>query len=151
MDSILMKFNSFGKAFEIAQEAHKDQYDLAGEPYIIHPLTVSNMVNGEKAKIVALLHDVFEDSNYSKFDLKGMFSKDILDALDLLTRKPNEDYFDYIKKLASNELARKVKLADLKNNMDITRLKNINDNDIARLLKYHQAYSILKNYEQEQS
>ncbi len=147
MGSTLMKFNSFAIAFEIAQEAHKNQYDLAGEPYIYHPLTVSTMVSRPKEKIVAILHDVFEDSNVSKFDIKGMFSKDILDALDLLTRKPNEDYFYYIKRLASNELARNVKIADLKHNMDMTRLKTITDNDIVRLQKYHQAYIMLTNCE----
>ena len=136
--------NSLRQAYEIACDAHRFKFDLAGEPYINHPLAVCDMVKGKKAKIVALLHDVIEDSHYTKADLEKFFTKDICDAVEALTRKKNENYFKYIDTLKNNELAKVVKLADLKNNMDVSRLKELNDWDIKRLKKYLCAYHILK-------
>lgn len=134
--------NSYKVALHIAEEAHKNQKDLSGKPYILHPLYVSKNVKGKKAKIVALLHDVLEDSNTEKSYLKKYFTKDICDAVDLLTRK-DEDYLYYVARLKTNKLARQVKLADLKHNMDITRLKKVTEKDINRLNKYLSAYRLL--------
>lgn len=151
MGSTPMKFNSFQEAFRIAQEAHKDQVDLSGISYINHPIIVSTMVNGSKEKIVAILHDVFEDSNIKVSDLKDYFSKDIIDALEVISRPKDLGYKEYIERLAKNNLARKVKIADLTHNMDLRRLDSITPNDIARLKKYHQAYKFLVNYEKAKS
>lgn len=135
--------NSIRKAYDIALDAHKYKFDLSGSAYINHPIAVSNMVRGKKAKIVALLHDVLEDSDYNKEDLQQFFSKDICDAVEALTREKDENYFKYIHELKENKLARKVKIADLKHNMDVSRLKALNDCDIKRLKKYLCAYHIL--------
>ena len=136
--------NSIKKAMAIAQEAHKYQIDLAKEPFINHPITVSKMVRGKKAKIVALLHDVLEDNGCYTIDyLRKFFSKDVCDAIIAITRKES-NYFKYILRVKQNNLARKVKLADLKHNMDITRLNKIEDKDIVRLKKYLCAYRMLE-------
>ena len=90
--STIMK-NSLKKAYEIASDAHKYQSDKGGKPYINHPITVSQMVKTKKAKIVALLHDVLEDSKYTKSDLEEFFTQDVCDAVQLLTRGKNENYF----------------------------------------------------------
>lgn len=137
--------NSIRKALKIATEAHRGQYDRAGAPYINHPYTVSTMVKGRKAKIVALLHDVLEDSDYKAANLKKYFTEDICNAVKLLTRKPNQNYFSYVTAIKENELARAVKIADLKHNMDVTRLDAIHAEDVVRLKKYLCAYHILTN------
>ncbi len=134
--------NSYRLALSIAKKAHKNQVDLSGKPYILHPLFVSKNVKGKKAKIVALLHDVLEDSDLDRTTLERHFTSDICVAIDLLTRK-DEDYFYYIAKIKTNDLARQVKLADLKHNMTITRLKYITQKDCDRLNKYLVAYRFL--------
>ena len=135
--------NSIRKAYEIAFAAHKFKYDLAGNCYIEHPITVSKMVKGKKAKIVALLHDVVEDSDYTIEDLQKYFTEDICQAVKALTRKAGENYFKYIEALKCNGLAKLVKIADLKHNMDVSRLKVITGHDVNRLKKYLCAYHIL--------
>ena len=142
--STIMK-NSLRIAYEIALAAHKYKFDLSGNAYINHPIAVSNMVKGKKTKIVALLHDVLEDSDYTRADLEPYFTSDICDAVDALTRAKDENYFKYIHALKENKLARQVKLADLKHNMDVSRLKALNDCDIKRLKKYLCAYHILES------
>lgn len=142
--STIMK-NSLKKAYEIASDAHKYQSDKGGKPYINHPITVSQMVKTKKAKIVALLHDVLEDSKYTKSDLEEFFTQDVCDAVQLLTREKNENYFRYITALKDNQLAREVKIADLKHNMDVSRLDSLGEKDVMRLKKYLCAYHILKN------
>ena len=141
-DSTIMR-NSIKKALEIAQEVHRFQLDLARKPYINHPIVVSKMVRGKKAKIVALLHDVLEDGSYTKNDLKKFFSKDVCDAVEAITKTEN-NYFKYILRVKENNLARKVKLADLKHNMDVTRLKSLDEKEISRLKKYLCAYHMLE-------
>ena len=135
--------NSLKKAYDIAVNAHKFKFDLAGQPYINHPITVANMVRGKKAKIVALLHDVIEDSDYTLADIEKYFDKDICEAVRLITREKGANYFKYISVLKDNKLARKVKIADLKHNMDVSRLKVITGHDVNRLKKYLCAYHIL--------
>lgn len=133
------------KAIELAIKYHQGQKDKGGNPYILHPLHVMNNVRTEKEKIVAILHDVIEDSTYTFEDLKkDEFSSDIIEALVFLTHDKNTDYFDYIKKIKRNKLARNVKLEDLKHNLDITRLKTLDDKTFLNLKKYWEAYKILK-------
>lgn len=136
--------NSLNKAMEIAKDAHKFQVDKSKEPYINHPIAVSKMVSGKKEKIVALLHDVLEDSTYTKSDLEKYFTKDVCDAVEVLTRDKSVNYFKYIMLVKKNPLAAKVKLADLRHNMDVSRLKEFGDAEAALVKKYLCAYHILQ-------
>ena len=131
-------------AYAIALVAHKGQVDKAGVDYINHPLTVASKCNSEKAKIVALLHDVVEDTKVTLDDLRLFFDDEIVDAIDLLTHRESDAYATYLSKIKNNELARIVKLADLENNMDLSRLPNPTELDYQRLEnKYKPAYKFL--------
>ena len=132
------------KALAIAVDAHKDQKDKAGAPYIWHPVTVALHQTTEAGVIVALLHDVVEDSHYTEDDLrKAGYSDDVLNAVHLLTHKKGVSYFDYVQAIKENETARSVKIQDLRHNSDLSRLKSITDKDIERAEKYKQALDIL--------
>lgn len=136
--------NSYRFALSIAYTVHNKQVDLSGKPYINHPLHVAASVKGKKAKIVALLHDTVEDGDITIDYLKKYFSADICDAVNYLTRKPNETYDAYIENIKKCPLARIVKIKDLEHNMDIRRLDKLNENDYSRLQKYLNAYWRLK-------
>ena len=141
--------NLYDKAFEIASKAHKGQKDRGGSPYILHPINVANRCKSDRAKVVALLHDVVEDSNVTLKDLDDAgFPKDMVIAVSFLTKKSDETYESYITSISNNELATEVKIADLQENMDITRLKKLTDKDFQRLQKYHEAYKYLTNQKQ---
>jgi len=134
-----------GAAYKIAAEAHKGQKDKAGVDYIFHPVTVAYSVgDDESAIIVALLHDVVEDTNVTFEALQELLTPDELSALKLLTHNDEVPYFDYIRLIGENTLATKVKLADLKNNMDLSRLPVVTEKDLKRLEKYKTAFSFLK-------
>lgn len=135
------------KAVQIACAAHFNQLDMGGCPYIFHPLHVASCMKTNNEKVVALLHDVMEDSNITKEYLSQFFDDNIVNAVELLTKKPGEDYETYIRNLAPNELARKVKIADLAHNMDITRLNELTPHVLENLKKYHKAWRFLTNYE----
>lgn len=132
--------NNYELALKIATEAHKGQVDKAGVPYINHPLTVASLVDTEEEKIVALLHDTIEDTNITEQDLLNYgFSNKIVEAVKLLTHNKNVPYMDYVAKIKDNELARKVKIADLTHNSDLSRLKEITEKDKKRYEKYQKA------------
>lgn len=132
--------NKYELALKIATEAHKGQVDKAGVPYINHPLTVASLVDTEEEKIVALLHDTIEDTNITEQDLLNYgFSNKIVEAVKLLTHNKNVPYMDYIAKIKDNKLARKVKIADLTHNSDLSRLKEITEKDKKRYEKYQKA------------
>ncbi|EJP21813.1 HD domain protein [Peptostreptococcaceae bacterium AS15] len=131
------------KALIIMFQAHKGQKDKAGRVYIFHPLAVSFGVKTKDAKIVALLHDVLEDSNYTIKDL-DFLTEEQKHSLVLLTHKKNESYFNYIEKIKSNDIAKQVKLSDLKHNSNLKRLKNITEEDLERVKKYKKAMEILR-------
>jgi len=132
--------SNYELALKIATEAHKGQVDKAGVPYINHPLTVASLVETEEEKIVALLHDTIEDTNITEQDLLNYgFSNKIVEAVKLLTHNKNVPYMDYVAKIKDNELARKVKIADLTHNSDLSRLKEITDKDKKRYNKYQNA------------
>lgn len=135
--------NSYRKALEIAKTVHHNQYDLSGQPYILHPLYVANNVKGKKAKIVALLHDVLEDGDISIEILKRYFSKDVCNSVLTLTRSPQEPYFAYIERVKKDPLAKQVKIKDLEHNMTVTRLKTLTVKDFRRLSRYLKAYKEL--------
>jgi (p)ppGpp synthase/HD superfamily hydrolase len=112
------------KAYQIAKKAHAGQKDKAGKDYIYHPMTVaSNVGDDETAIIVGLLHDTVEDTDVTMQQLAKEFSPDVIAALKLLTHDKTTPYLDYVQKIkdSGNEAARKVKLADLHMNMDLSR------------------------------
>ena len=131
-------------ALTIAIKAHKNQKDLGGDYYIFHPLRVMAAVKTPNEKVAAILHDVLEDSN---FNITGYgFNQCILDAVSCLTKMKNEKYSDYIMRLSYNDIARNVKIADLEDNMDITRLNKLTEIDYKRLSKYQIAWANLMTH-----
>lgn len=140
---------NLGTAINIASNAHLGQFDKGGTPYILHPLWIMHKIRhlGEKYMIVAILHDVPEDTQITIEILKDFgFNFEIIEALKLLTHDLSIPYMEYIEKLATNDIARQVKLRDLEHNSKITRLKGLRDKDFERLKKYQIAYNYLKEY-----
>jgi (p)ppGpp synthase/HD superfamily hydrolase len=137
--------NQLELAIKVALEAHEAQTDRQGLPYILHPLTVMQHVEGEEARITAVLHDVIEDSSLELSDLVDLgFSDGVLTAVDLMTHRENVSYDDYVRALKENETARQVKLADLAHNMDMRRMNSpLTQKDLDRLAKYRRAWAIL--------
>ena len=131
------------KAMIIAYEAHKNQVDKSGVPYIYHPIHVAEQMDTENECIIALLHDVVEDKNVTFKQLEEVFSKEIIDILKLLTREENIEYDEYIKRIKNNSIACKVKIADLTHNLDKTRLDFVTEVDVKRNEKYKKALQIL--------
>ena len=132
------------KAYKIAFEAHRDQIDKTGLPYIHHPLHLAAQMTDEVTTCVALLHDVVEDSDMTFEDLETMgFGGDILDALRLMTHDDDVPYMDYVREIKKNPIASKVKRADLMHNSDTTRLDVVTEKDLQRVEKYKKALAIL--------
>lgn len=128
----------------IAEKAHADQVDKAGEPYIGHPAHVAASVEGDKAKAVAWLHDVVEDTSTTFDDLRAAGVDDeVLAALELLTHDKSAPYMEYVAAIKKNDLARTVKLADLAHNSDLSRLPEVTEADLRRVEKYRQAIEVL--------
>ena len=133
------------RAIEIATQAHKGQVDKSGKEYIGHPLRVMEMGKTEEEKIVGVLHDVVEDTDWTfeRLEAEG-FSKEVIDALRCVTKvSENENYDDFIERVKTNPLAVAVKINDLSDNMDIRRLPYLSDKDVKRLKKYLKAYKKL--------
>lgn len=134
------------KVYEIAKKAHSGQIDKAGEDYIKHPEKVASFVNSDEEKAVAYLHDVIEDTELTLEDLREYgFSEEVLKAVDVITKKKGQDYQTYLNSVKENKLARVVKLADLRHNLDLTRLINITEKDIERKEKYQKAIDFLNS------
>jgi len=133
------------KAMKIAFAAHEGQKDKSGLPYINHPLHVAEQMNDEDTCVVALLHDVAEDSDITIEELeKEGFTEAQIEAVRLMTHNKNVPYLDYVKNLSTNRIAKTVKLADIEHNSDLTRLSNADEDDISRNRdKYEAAYKIL--------
>ena len=133
------------RAIEIATEAHKGQFDKAGNDYIGHPLRVMEMGKTDEEKIVGVLHDVVEDTSWTFEALEAEgFSKEIIEALRCVTKtSENENYDAFIDRVKKNPLATAVKINDLTDNMDIRRLPYLSDKDVKRLKKYLKAYKRL--------
>ena len=135
-------------ALNLCFDAHKDQVDKSGQPYVFHPFHLAEQMDTEEAVCVALLHDVIEDTDFTIDDLRIAGMNDtVLDALLLMTHDPAVEYMDYVKALSHNALARKVKLADLKHNMDESRLDSVTESDLQRIKKYQEAFSLLMKEE----
>jgi hypothetical protein len=135
------------KALQIAARAHEGQKDKEGLPYILHPLRAMLSVQGEAAQIVAVLHDVIEDTPVTADDLRQAgFSDEVLAAVLCVTHREGESYADYVVRCKGNEIARRVKLADLTDNsrLDRTILRPQRfEDDVARLRKYFLSYKYL--------
>lgn len=133
------------KALKLCYTAHNGQVDKSGMPYVFHPFHLAEQMEDENTVTVALLHDVIEDTEYTISDLEKMgFPREVIEALSLLTHDDNVPYMDYVEKIKGNEIAKKVKLADLAHNSDTTRLDEINDKVIQRVEKYKNAIAILE-------
>ena len=135
------------RAIEIAVEAHAGGKDRGGKAYILHPLSVMMRVETEEEKIVAVLHDVIEDTNWTFENLREEgFLEDIIDALKSVTKtSEDESYSQFVLRAKNNKIGRTVKIADLRENMDVTRLGALTDEDIARINKYKEALHLLTN------
>ncbi|MBQ9902454.1 MAG: bifunctional (p)ppGpp synthetase/guanosine-3',5'-bis(diphosphate) 3'-pyrophosphohydrolase [Clostridia bacterium] len=136
------------KAMRLMYEAHKDAWDKSGVPYVFHPFHVAEQMDDEISTIVALLHDVVEDTDYTLDDLRKMgFSEEVCEALDLLTHRKEEPYPDYVRSIRNNPIAAKVKLADLAHNSDRSRFDSMTEADFRREEKYKAAMKILRGEE----
>lgn len=132
------------RAIQIAVEAHRGQLDRSGAPYMLHPLRVMCRLTTEHERIVGVLHDVVEDTNWTFEDLKREgFSEELLTTLDCVTKREGEAYEDFVERSASNPLARRVKLADLEDNMDVRRLNEVTPRDTERFERYRKAWKRL--------
>ena len=141
-----MKQSQSEKAYEIAKKAHLGQIDKAGEDYIKHPEKVASFVKTDEEKAVAYLHDVIEDTELTLENLYEYdFSKEVIEAVDIITKKRGEDYQSYLNSVKKNKLARAVKLADLRHNSDLTRLAKVTEKDIKRKEKYQKAINFLNS------
>ena len=132
------------KALKLCFEAHKNQLDKSGMPYVFHPFHLAESMDDELSTVCALLHDVVEDTPYTFKDLNSMgFGSEVTEVLILLTHSEDVPYMDYVRKIKKNATARKVKLADLKHNSDLSRLNEITEKALIRREKYLEAIRIL--------
>lgn len=132
-------------AMQISFNAHKEQKDKSGLPYVFHPFHLAEQMTDEIATCVALLHDVVEDTDMTFEKLSELgFTTEIIDALKLLTHDDSMPYMDYVKEIAKNPIAKAVKLADLAHNSDLTRLDIVDEKALKRAEKYKKAMELLK-------
>ena len=132
-------------ALALCFDAHKDQKDKSGMPYVFHPFHLAEQMTDEITVTVALLHDVIEDTDYTPDDLSQMgFPDTVLDALALLTHDKRVPYMDYVARIKENPVAKAVKLADLRHNADTSRLDAITPKDKERAEKYRAAIALLE-------
>lgn len=132
------------EAMKIAYNAHYNQFDRAGVPYIYHPIHLAENMDSEIACVVALLHDVVEDTDIRMEELAKTFPKEVIEILKLLTHDKEVDYMEYIKRIKKNAIAKKVKIEDILHNADETRLDTITEEDIVRREKYKKALEFLR-------
>jgi (p)ppGpp synthase/HD superfamily hydrolase len=141
------EFELLEKAIGIAVQAHHGQKRRNGAPYILHPLRVMGRLQTVREQIVGVLHDVVEDTDWTFDDLRREgFPEELLEALARVTKREGEDYEAFVRRSASNPLARKVKLADLEDNMDLRELTQVTEEDKARMQKYVRAWNFLKGH-----
>lgn len=130
-----------GHAVAISATAHQNQVDKAGAPYILHPLRLMLRGQTQLEQIVAVLHDVVEDSDWTLEQLAAEgFPTQVIAALDCLTRRSQESYEAFIDRILTNALAMRVKRYDLEDNMNLTRIETLTERDLQRLQRYHQAH-----------
>ncbi|MGM9579140.1 MAG: GTP pyrophosphokinase [Evtepia sp.] len=133
------------RALKLCFAAHRDQTDKSGLPYVFHPFHLAEQMPDELTTVVALLHDVVEDTPYTLEDLEKMgFPQAVLSALARLTHDPSVPYLDYVAALKEDPIARQVKLADLRHNSDLTRLDHVDEKARQRAEKYAAAIRLLE-------
>ena len=139
---------NLARAIEIAASAHRNQVDKGGNPYILHPIRVMMSLNSADEKIVGILHDVVEDSDEWNFDRlrEEGFEEHILSALKSVTKATEaENYRQFIKRAGHNKIGRTVKIADIRDNLDVTRISRLEDKDLKRMNKYKDALTELES------
>lgn len=133
------------KAMKLCFAAHKEQVDKSGLPYVFHPFHLAEQMEDEQTTIVALLHDVVEDTQVTFADLEEMgFSREVIEAIRLMTHPEGVPYMEYVARIKDNPIARRVKLADLKHNSDLSRLDRVDEKALARVEKYRAAMALLE-------
>ena len=139
------------RAIAIAAKVHAGQVDKAGAPYILHPIRVMMKVSTPEERIAAVLHDVIEDSDHTFEGLRREgFSEEIVEAIDALTRRREESYMEFVTRAGANPIARRVKIADLEDNCDLSRIKDPKERDYKRLEKYREALRVFMQIDREQ-
>lgn len=143
--------NDLERAIALAVEAHIGDTDKAGETYIRHPLRVMHKMETRTERVVAILHDVVEDTRYTLEDIDEQFGPEVRDAVDALTKREEEkgNYSAFIERAATNPIARRVKLADIEDNMDLRRLDEVDENILKNQRKYHRAWHRLQTQDLE--
>ncbi|MBR7116484.1 MAG: GTP pyrophosphokinase [Clostridia bacterium] len=132
-------------AMKLCFEAHKEQTDKSGMPYVFHPFHLAEQMKDEETTVVALLHDLIEDTDHTLDDLREIgFSERIISAIELMTHAEGVPYMEYVAKIKGNPIARAVKLADLKHNSDLSRLDTVSEKDLERVEKYKRAIALLE-------
>ncbi len=137
------------KALNIAYEAHAGAYDKGHVPYVFHPIHIAEEMDDEISTTVALLHDVVEDSSWTLKDLEREgIPEEVLEAVELLTHEEGVPYHEYIKKMTINPIAVKVKMADLRHNMDESRIlvEDRKPDMKLNIVKYKKEYDYLKAF-----
>lgn len=143
------------RAIEIAAEAHREQTDKAGAPYLLHPLRVMMSLEAEDERIVGVLHDVVEDGpgwTFERLEEEG-FSPTVLDALRLVTKRPEDEgdseavYVAFVRRAKGNKIARRVKTADILDNLNASRLSALTEKDMRRMNRYLAALRELRDAE----
>ncbi|MBQ3084041.1 MAG: GTP pyrophosphokinase [Clostridia bacterium] len=133
------------KAMKLCFEAHKEQVDKSGLPYVFHPIHLAEQMQDEATTVVALLHDVVEDTDYTLEDLAQMgFPQAVVNAIALMTHDPAVPYMDYVAEIKKNPVARAVKRADLAHNSDLSRLDFVDEKALTRVEKYRKAIALLE-------
>jgi (p)ppGpp synthase/HD superfamily hydrolase len=139
----MKKGELLGKVLVLATNAHAGQFDKGGKPYILHPLKVMHYLKSddEELQCIALLHDVIEDTKTTWQDLRDIgCTERVIEAVSALTKMPGQSYDEYKFEVFENVDAMRVKMADLRHNTDIRRLKGVTQKDLDRLAKYNQFY-----------
>ena len=137
-------------AITLAAKAHEGQVDKAGAPYVLHPLRIMLCLSTTEERIVAVLHDVVEDCGWSLDRLREEgFSESVTEAIDAVTRRPDEPYEAFVLRAATNPIGRRVKLADLRDNSDLSRIPNPTPKDYERIEKYRRAIALIEQSDAE--
>jgi (p)ppGpp synthase/HD superfamily hydrolase len=127
-------------AIALAAEAHRGQRDKVGQPYILHALRVMLRMETEEEQMAAVLHDVVEDTRYTLDDLRRLgYPEPVIAAVDRLTRRTDESYEQFVERASAEPIARRVKLADIEDNMDVRRLSEVTEGGRERLNRYIRA------------
>ncbi len=141
--------NALETAIRLAVEKHAGQRDKAGAPYVLHPLRLMMRMDTDVARIAAVLHDVVEDTPTTLEDLRAAgVSGEAVRLVDLLSRGPGMSKTAYYRRLAGDPTARRIKLADLEDNMDVRRLRRITERDARRLARYRRWWGWLKRVDE---